>query len=139
MPTQKWRFISTGVIQNCPEKSFFVLSPNIIEWFRGRHRRGGGGNFTSFLRFSRPFFVQRNEPFLPLKTCTPSFVPIFLGFSPMYLLPVIASQVGHHCLVVVCENFDYPKHLLRPFFASKLFLFLGGRLTVFLKVVENTL
>ena len=33
---------------------------------QGRHRRGR--SFTSFLRFSRPFFKQLNEP---LKTCTP--------------------------------------------------------------------
>ena len=44
-----------------PRSSFGIF----IECFRGRW---GENNFTSFLRFSRPFFfffMQQNEPFLP--------------------------------------------------------------------------
>ena len=41
----------------------------ITECFRGRHR--GGGNFTSFLRFSGPFFHVSEMSLFSLKTCIP--------------------------------------------------------------------
>ena len=47
--------------------SFYQL---FTECFRGRHR-GGGGNFTSFLRFSGPSFSCSEMSLFYLKTCTP--------------------------------------------------------------------
>ena len=47
----------------------FGNAPLVIECFRGRHR--GGRNFTSFLRFSGPFFSCSRMSLFYHKTCTP--------------------------------------------------------------------
>ena len=38
---------------------------------QGAAQRGGGGHFSSFLRFSRPFFMCSKMSFFYPKTCTP--------------------------------------------------------------------
>ena len=69
-----------------------LVHSDLIECFRGRHR--GGRYFTSFLRFSRPYFVQQNEAFLPKNSCVALRGFSLRGFWDVQCFPFCGGKKG---------------------------------------------